>query len=132
MKRLLWLLMLVSQPVWAEWVELYGITGATDTHTHHLDPASVRKTENGRRAWVMDSYQQPQTNSLGTFQSTKILREVDCSGGRSRYLQGHAYSGQMGEGSLVHSVTTSGAWSFVVPESGGETSLKAICKLPLK
>jgi hypothetical protein len=76
MKRLLILLMLVSQPVWAGWVEL-GSAGKGDAEfTHYWDPNTVRKTPNGRRAWVMNSYEQPR--SSGAYQSEKMLWELTC------------------------------------------------------
>jgi hypothetical protein len=130
MKRLLILLMLVSQPAWADWVEL----GSTDDATNYIDPETVRKTPNGRRVWVMASLDQPKTVSFGTYQSGKFVVEFDCRDERSRILQTSWYSGPMGSGTPIHSDRAGihGPWEFAVPGSGGKTMLKAVCRMPLR
>ena len=131
MKRLLILLMLVSQPAWAEWVEM-GTTGkGARARTHYMDPSTLRKTADGRRVWTMDSWEQSQTNSSGTFQSVKILWEFDCAGDRFRLLQEVLYSGPEGGGKMVAQFNPSG-WQFVIPDSFGENRFKAVCSMPLK
>ena len=133
MKRLLILLMLVSQPAWAGWVELATSGSGTDKAiTHYWDPETVRKTPNGRRAWIMTDYDQPQVKSFGTFQSTKMVNEIDCAGERVRNLQVAAFSGPIGTGEVVASDNSLGEWVFAGPGSIGEFQLQAICRVPLR
>jgi len=103
MKRLLLLLMLVSQPAWAEWVEAgVGGEGSDEAFTLYIDPATVRKTPGGRRVWTMYSFEKPQSNSSGgPFQSARALWECDCAGERTRILQYTWHSGHMGAGRTV-------------------------------
>jgi hypothetical protein len=132
MKRLLLLLMLVSQPVWAEWVEAGRSGEGTGAHNYYWDPTTVRKTANGRRAWLMSSWDQPQTRSFGNYQSTKELWEFDCAGERVRTLQASAYSGPNGAGEELAKRDNPVAWSFAIPGSNGEYLLNAACKVILK
>ena len=131
MKRLLILLMLVSQPAWAEWVELGTAGEGERAYTHYWDPATVRKTADGRRIWTITSFEKPQTQSFGTFLSRKDLIEYDCVGERVRSLAGSAHSGQMGSGEYIFGVDTPSEWSFVSPETVDAARLKATCRLAL-
>jgi len=130
MKRLLLLLMLVSQPAWAEWVEL-GKNGEGFV-TFYIDQTTIRKSDSGRRAWTMHSYEQPQPNPVGTFRSTKGLIEFDCAGERSRRLQTSLHAGPMGGGQLISIATDPAAWRPAIPGSVGRTQLEAACRMPLK
>ena len=133
MKRLLILLMLVSQPVWAEWVRLgQANTGAPDSFTHYLDPATVRKTSNGRRAWTMTSFEKPQTFFGKTYLSMQQHLEFDCVGERVRSLQTALNASKTGDGKLVESSNEPTSWNVSPPGSVYETQLKAVCRMPLK
>jgi hypothetical protein len=133
MKRLLILLMLVSQPAWAGWVELGSAGAGTEkAFTHYIDPETVRKTPNGRRAWMMNDFERPQPDPSGSYRSSKELEEFDCAGERNRTLQGSAFSGQMGTGLVVTSLDSAGRWLIVSPGSVAEAQLKAVCRMPLR
>ena len=133
MKRLLILLMLVSQPVWAGWVKLSEVGSGTETaYTSYFDPATVRKTPNGRRVWGLKSFAQPQQGSRGTYQSEKLLYEFDCNGERLRVLQWTEYSDPTGDGEMRGTRNDPEQWIVVYPGSIGETRLKAACSVPLK
>jgi hypothetical protein len=134
MKRLLILLMLVSQPAWAEWVRIGSWDGGKDggKATFYIDPATVRKTANGRRAWSMRSHEQPFAVGFTSHQSAKTLDEFDCAGERYRKLQSSWYSGPMGTGQSVWSSDEPDRWTVVIPESIAEIQLQAACSVPLK
>jgi hypothetical protein len=132
--RLIWVLLLgmvVSQPVSAAWEKLGEAGDGEAEHATYADPATIRRTENGRRMWTLDSYKQPQTwptpSNLNVFQSIKALIEFDCTGDRLRELASTRFSREMGEGS---SVTSSEPlqWLFVIPGSVGEVRFKLACK----
>ena len=133
MKRLLILLTLVSQPAWAEWVRLgQANTGAPDSFTSYLDPATVRKTSNGRRAWLMTSFEKPQTFFGKDYLSVRQLLEFDCVGERVRSLQVVINAGKTGDGKLVESSDDPSNWNVSPPGSIWDTQLKAVCRMPLK
>jgi len=124
--------LLLAQPVWAGWVVMgVGGEGATDVVIFG-DPATVRKTANGRRVWMMWSYDKPQPNSVGgTYQSTKNLEEFDCAGERFRTLQSILHSDKFGRGPMVAFDNDLGPWIVVPPGSLAVDLLQAACKLPL-
>ncbi len=128
MKRLLILLMLVSQPAWAGWERL----GETDSFTYYVDPTTLRKTPNGRRVWTMQSFGSPQRDEGGIYQSGKLLVEFDCAGERTRRLEVIFYSGPMGEGLVGIQSSSASQWRFASPGSVGDIELKAVCRMPLK
>ena len=128
MKRLLILLILASQPAWAGWEEL----GTTGTITHYWDPITVRKTVDGRRAWMMTAYEKPRRISSGTYLSVRELAEFDCGSERVRTLQASFHSGPMGTGETVLSDNSPGRWSVVPPGTAAEAQLESVCKVPLK
>jgi hypothetical protein len=125
--------MVVVQPVWAEW-EALGIAGrgTPEEFFSYVAPATVRKTPNGRRAWVMSSFKKPQTSASGTFQSAKDLVEFNCAGEQLRTLQLIWHSGEFGGGSVVTSYNDPDPWQVVSPGSVNEARLKAVCSAPLK
>ena len=132
MKRLLLLLMLVSQPAWAEWVKIGESVGDRNAFTHFFDPATMRKTPDGRRVWMMRVYAQVQKDSVGTYTSTSTQYEFDCAGERSRLLQATWYSGPASSKEVVATLNRVGDWKFSAPGSIGETQLKVVCAMPLK
>jgi len=129
MKRLLLLLMLVSQPVWAEWVAMGTTRGGTN---YYWDPATVRKTAEGRRVWMIYSSEQPQTDLGTAYRSSRWLEEFDCVGERTRALQWTTYSGPMLGGTSVNQWSGPGPWQFIPPNSVGDHQLQYVCKAPLK
>jgi hypothetical protein len=126
--------MLLAQPVWAEWLRL-GETNGTSSEiafAYYFDPATVRKTPNGRRAWAMWSYEQIQDGSFGRHQTKKILYEFDCAEERLRVLQLSFTSGPMGIGESVFSEAEPAPWIAPSPSTINEGTLKAVCKVRLK
>ena len=130
MKRLLILLMLVSQPVWAGWVE-WGRTEGGQT-IFYDDPATLRKTANGRRIWMMVTYDSPNTQGGVTHRSGRWLYEFDCAGERARGLQQELFSGPILGGSSVFEAQGPGNWEVPAPRTFAENHLKAVCRMPLK
>jgi hypothetical protein len=67
------------------------------------------------------------TADLGV-RSSRVLVEVDCAGGRSRYIQDTYFSQPNLEGSVVDTSNTIGDWSYVEPGTLGEGFLRAACR----
>jgi hypothetical protein len=131
MKRLLILLMLVSQPAWAEWVEI-GETGGGGLAVHYFDPATVRKTTHGRQALTLVNY--VERSWYQTFQSVISLIEFDCTRKRSRFIRGTYYWGHFGRDGVLKADNTPTDWRDhpSTYETDWSMNLKAICGLPLK
>ena len=132
MKRLLILLMLVSQPAWAEWVPLPPMPGSSTKY--FWDPASLRKTGDGRRAWVMWTMESlvPAGPYTRAWQSGRDMIEFDCDGERERLLSRERFSGVMAKGVSVERIQPNQLWSYPSPGTFHDVRLKAVCKVPLK
>lgn len=110
---------LATPAVAADWV-LVDIDN--DNNTTFGDADS--RTDN--RAWFEHRYAKPQKIGDGKFfNTTKTLREMDCSGKRFRMLTVTAYSKS---GNPIGSDTRSYAeWDYVIPGTVGESMYKFVC-----
>lgn len=110
---------LATPAVAADWV-LVDIDN--DNNTTFGDADS--RTNN--RAWFEHRYAKPQKIGDGKFfNTTKTLREMDCSGKRFRMLTVTAYSKS---GNPIGSDTRSYAeWDYVIPGTVGESMYKFVC-----
>ena len=110
---------LATPAVAADWV-LVDIDN--DNNTTFGDADS--RTDN--RAWFEHRYAKPQKIGDGKFfNTTKTLREMDCSGKRFRMLTVTAYSKS---GNPIGSDTRSYAeWDYVIPGTLGESMYKFVC-----
>lgn len=111
---------LATPAVAADWVlvsidsnEAYAIFGDADSRTDN-------------RAWFETRYAKPKKIGDGKFyNTTKTLREMDCSGKRDRLLTVTAYSKS---GNPIGSDTRSYAeWDYVIPGTVGESMYKFVC-----
>lgn len=110
---------LATPAVAADWV-LVDIDN--DNNTTFGDADS--RTDN--RSWFEHRYAKPQKIGDGKFfNTTKTLREMDCSGKRFRMLTVTAYSKS---GNPIGSDTRSYAeWDYVIPGTVGESMYKFVC-----
>jgi hypothetical protein len=122
-KILLWAALLLALPAHADWVAIANNEDATQ----YVDLSTVKKTGPTRRVWVLLDYVKPHAlaGSAG-YLSIKSLDEYACVDERTRTLQSSAFSGQMGSGKPLAS-EGAGEWSYVLPESNGETLMKRVC-----
>jgi len=120
--------MLLTQPVLAEWVEV-----ARDSvgGTYYIDPATIRKTDNGRRVWEMATYEEPRQVEGRSHLSANGVREYDCTGERARQLSITLFPERMLRGSPFDLTRDPGNWRFPAPSSVGGATLKAVCNAPL-
>lgn len=122
MKKMLCLavfaLELATPAVAADWVRV----DINNDNTTFGDADS--RTDN--RAWFEHRYAKPQKIGDGKFfNTTKTLREMDCSGKRHRLLTVTAYSKS---GNSIGSDTRSYAeWDYVIPGTVGENMYKFVC-----
>jgi hypothetical protein len=129
MKKLLLLItMLLSQPVWAEWIPL----AETSSGIHYVDPLSVRKTPNGRRMWTLLDHDLSKKGVKGPFPSEASLMEFDCTNERSRTLQSALYSRPLGRGEVLSTHNIPSQWLVASPGALAGALLDLACKLPLQ
>ena len=117
--------LVLTNSVFAEWVEI----GRQGSEVIFFDLKTVRKTDNGRRAWVLDTWDKPVSSVQ--FRSIKRLVEFDCDAERSRWLTVTTTKGPMGTGDVIITDDAPRAWRFHAPETKGSFILRAACKLPI-
>ena len=119
--------MMICSVSWAEW-ELYG-----DDQDRMLfyDKSTIRKNGAIPRMWFMDNYSKVQTNPIGDrYMSQKTLRAYNCSDETWALISLVQYSGSMGQGNVVQSITLQERqweWDPIVPGTLGETKWKIVC-----
>ncbi len=120
--------LVLSQPVWAEWTQM----GSPEGMTYHIDFGSIKKTGNGRRAWVLYDFKSARQLSNGKSFSQMALGEFDCEEKRYRTLQWTNFSGRMGAGKVLDTGDYPDGWMVVAPGSVGVGQLVAVCiaKIP--
>jgi hypothetical protein len=122
---LITLLMLSSGPAYAEWVSL-------DANTHgggivYTDPDSIRLTEDVVTMWSLHDYKDIQTMGSTSYLSYKVQTEYDCAEERIRKLASMFFSGNMGSGNVVSSISKEGKWQRVEPDSLGQSEWEVAC-----
>jgi hypothetical protein len=127
MKRLLLftLLVLSSEPAYAEWVKVGD--GDEAGRTVYVDPATIRRNSNLVKMWQFYDYKTVQTVGGVRFLSIKEQWEFDCAEERSRVLALKEFSGNMGSGTVVYTNSQVGKWIPVMPGSIGRTVWAVAC-----
>ncbi|MDC8755644.1 hypothetical protein OIK40_13420 [Erythrobacter sp. sf7] len=107
---------IASSAIAADWV--YVGTSASDT-VFTVDRESIRTLPNGhKRAWIQTILLAPDDDGDDRYE---IYLEFDCHELRRRNLQASYFKGD----NLTRSINTSSEWTFVRPDSVGETILTA-------
>ena len=127
MKHLLFftLLVLSSEPAYAEWVKVSD--GDEAGKTVYVDPATIRRNSNLIKMWQFHDYKTVQTVGGVRFLSAKEQWEFDCAEERSRVLALKEFSGNMGSGTMVDTNSQVGKWIPVMPGSIGHTVWTVAC-----
>jgi hypothetical protein len=119
-KGLLLASLLVTSSAWAEWVRL----GGSGDSTIYVDPASIRRDGDMRKAWdIVDL----QTRSKSGAMSFRGMNEYDCKNERRRALAVSAHSGSMASGDTLTSISDIGDWKEIPPNTANAAILKAVC-----
>ena len=113
------LLLIVSAPVRAEWVDL----GTSPSATWYIDRATIRKETHLRKAWVLNDLKQRAPDG---HLSRRGFYEFDCKDGRMRVLTMYSYSGQMAQGKGLK-YENSDVWVHVAPGTANGTLLGYAC-----
>jgi hypothetical protein len=119
------LLVLSSEPAYAEWMKIGD--GDEAGKTVYVDPATIRRNSNLVKMWQFYDYKTVQTVGGIRFLSAKEQWEFDCAEERSRVLALKEFSGNMGSGTMVDTNSQVGKWIPVMPGSIGHTVWTVAC-----
>jgi hypothetical protein len=118
------LLIVVSVPAWAEWVE----AGRYPTSTVYFDPSTVRKAGNRVKMWdLVDHKRQKTWGIIKPYLSVRTQSEYDCKEERLRTLYFDWHSGNMVSGEIVYTDADSKKWEPLQPRSANELLWKIAC-----
>lgn len=123
---LLMVLILSSQPVYAEWVLASGDDEAG--LKVYVDPATLRRNGSLVKRWQLYDYNTVQTVAGDSLLSMKQFNEYDCAEERTRMLGYTWFSGNMGNGNVVYSTMEQLPWEPVVPGTINRTLWKVACE----
>ena len=108
----------------ADWT----IVGTTESKTDlYVDRATISKSGNFAKMWIMEDRKVADTFSGKTFLSAKLHYEYDCKDNQRRVLQSSLYSGQKAGGSNVQTGTKAGPWRPISSGRVSETMWKIAC-----
>jgi hypothetical protein len=119
------LLVLSSEPVYAEWVLTSGDDAAG--LAVYVDPGTIRRKGNLAKMWQLYDYKTVQTVAGDSLLSMKRFNEYDCTEERTRMLAYTWFSGNMGSGKVVYSTPDEQQWEPVVPRSINRTLWNVAC-----
>lgn len=119
---LAFILMVVLVPAaQAELVKVFeNIRGTTS----YVDTASMQGSGQFRKVWELQNYK---TASPQGMLSMKIHKEYDCKGELSKMLSYTAYTGRMGTGEEIGTVTRPDGWQSVSKNPGGKGAFRLVC-----
>jgi hypothetical protein len=119
MKKLLLVLLLVTNSAWAEWVKI----SETEDAVFYIDPTTLRKSGNLRRIWAFEDIKK----SIDGMLSSRSRDEYDCKNERHRSLAFSAYSASMLKGKTLGSSDSETEWQDIPPNTPRETTLRFVC-----
>ena len=119
------LLVLTSEPAYAEWMKIGD--GDEAGKTVYVDPATIRRNSNLVKMWQFYDYKTVQTVGGVRFLSAKEQWEFDCVEERGRVLALKEFSGNMGSGTMVDTNSQVGKWIPVMPGSIGHMVWTVAC-----
>jgi hypothetical protein len=109
MKKLAFLLLLLSTPVWAGWKSV----GEDSASALYADPDTIVRNGDTAQMWSILDYKTFQRMVEVGYFSQKALIEYDCAERRSRGLNLSLRSGHMGEGDVIYSDDSPRDWEAV-------------------
>lgn len=124
MKKLVFVLLLLSTPAWAEWTRVHG----NEDLDAYVDLATIRRQGNVVEMWVLFDYKNDQHWSELVYWSAKTQREYDCDTERHHTLKTSFHSAPMGSRESSYTVPGGTSWGPVPPDSIDEILWKFACK----
>ena len=118
-------LLLSSGPAYAEWVSID--TNNQRGRTVYTDPDTIRLKGDVVTMWSLHDYKTRQTIGSISYLSYKVQTEYDCAEERIRKLASTFFSGNIGSGDVVYSVSKEGKWQRLEPGSLGQSEWEVAC-----
>ncbi|HXC68006.1 MAG TPA: surface-adhesin E family protein [Nitrospiraceae bacterium] len=122
---LITLLVLSSAPAYAEWVSLDANNQRGEIV--YTDPDTIRLKGDVVTMWSLHDYKAIQTMKRISYLSFKVQTEYDCAEERVRKLASTFFSGNMGSGKVVYTISKEGKWQQVEPGSLGQSEWDVAC-----
>jgi hypothetical protein len=107
-------------PAQTNWVKVTE----SDDATHYIDPATVKKDSNSRKAWDLQDLKQRDKDGA---MSRRGLVEYDCKEERRRLLAVSSHSEPMAGGKTLHSDNVAVTWGYIAPNTVAAIKLKIVC-----
>ena len=123
MKKLVFVLLLISTSAWAEWTR----AGDNDNFYAYVDFSTIRKKGNKVKMWHLLEYKTARKVAGTTFLSMMEQYEYDCEEEQSRRLYVSWHSGHMGEGGAIKINSDPMKWEPVPPGSAGKSLWDVVC-----
>ena len=121
---LLFLLLLASQPAYAEWQRVT----TTDSGIIYVDDGTIKRNGPIRSFWSLLDYRTPQKAQRGAyFVSTRTHMEMDCRKELVHILQFSMHSGPMLTGEIIDSQGVMREWQTIPPDTPLVALYKFIC-----
>lgn len=104
MKKLVYVLLLLSGSAWADW----NFIGKTNEFNMFADPVGVQRNGAIARVWVMGDYKVAQSQRFPppllwvSYLSIKELKEFDCTKGLHRTLRTQIFAANVAKGDPVY------------------------------
>ena len=122
---LITLLVLNSAPAYAEWVLLDANNQSGGTVSTNAD--IIRLKGDVAAMWSLHDYKTIQKIKSTSYLSYKVQTEYGCAEERIRKRASTFFSGNMGSGNVVSSISKEGKWQRVEPGSLGQSEWEVAC-----
>lgn len=125
-----WLLLVfafifISTNAMAEWTAVIA-EESNGGSIFYFDYSTIRKASNRVKVWELRDFSNAQEVGVKVL-SIKSQTEFDCENEQTRRLFLLTYDKNMGMGEVNHTDSKPSEWAPAVPESVGESLLKAAC-----
>ena len=120
MKKILFILLIISIPAYADWIKLASSTDGD----MYIESNSIRKNGNSVLFWSLQDYKQK--NELGDL-SMKLKQEINCKEETIKIISLVSYSRNMGLGNVNLSGNASREITHIPPGTLNEEIYKFVC-----
>jgi surface-adhesin protein E len=118
------LLLLSREPAYAEWVAIGDNNGGM---TIYVNPDTIHRKGDLVMIWFLNDFSTARAMDANRYLSNKTQAEFDCAKERFRLLAFSDFSGNMGHGEVVHSISGESKLGPVPQDSIAESLWKFAC-----
>ena len=130
MKILMWFfsvqMLLGSGAVFAEWTQI----GESTDYTGYVDISTIQREGSLVKMWDLMDYKTPRRGLSFSFLSQQGQNEYDCKLKTMRVMSFAWFSGNLGDGRILHNSTANPStqkWNLVLPLSTSEALWNIAC-----